>query len=289
MNSPDKALLGIAAIMKNEGTYLVEWLAHHRGLGVQDFFIAANDNDDDNLRLFKALEDLGYLRLLLTPTREGVKPQIQAYAAVLDRFGTEVQWMALIDADEFIWPTSDQQDLPSMVARFHALTEVGAIALNWATYGSSRQVHFEDRPVIQRFDRRASDSFEVNHHIKSVVRTKAVVHYLNPHYAVLHDGYRYLHTDGTPYSRKPSYFEKVPATLGLSETICWQDFRINHYVVKSWTEYVGRKIRRGRAVSTNAGLNHDFFFFTTATRCTIRCPQHTCSVCKPKWTPSWRP
>ncbi|HAX19782.1 MAG TPA: hypothetical protein DCY64_05810 [Hydrogenophaga sp.] len=261
MNSPDKALLGIAAIMKNEGPYLVEWLAHHRCLGVQNFFIAANDNDDDNLRLFKALEEQGYLRLLLTPTREGVKPQIPAYAAVLDRFGSEVQWMAFIDADEFIWPTSDLQDLPSMVARFHAQTQVGAIALNWATYGSSRQVHFEDQPVIQRFERRANDGFEVNHHIKSIVRTKAVARYRNPHYAVLHAGYQYLHTDGTAYRRKPSYFEKTPTALGLSETICWQDFRINHYVIKSWTEYVDRKIRRGRAVSPNAGLNHDFFFF----------------------------
>jgi hypothetical protein len=57
MNSPDKALLGIAAIMKNEGPYLVEWLAHHRCLGVQDFFVEVNN---DNRLLFKAFEDLRF-------------------------------------------------------------------------------------------------------------------------------------------------------------------------------------------------------------------------------------
>ena len=38
--------LAIGAIFKNEGPYILEWIAFHRAVGVDRFFIADNASDE---------------------------------------------------------------------------------------------------------------------------------------------------------------------------------------------------------------------------------------------------
>ena len=42
--------LAIGAIVKNEGPYLLEWIAFHRVVGVDRFFIADNASTDEGPR-----------------------------------------------------------------------------------------------------------------------------------------------------------------------------------------------------------------------------------------------
>lgn len=39
-------MLSIAAILKNEQPYILEWLAYHMVLGIEDFYIADNISSD---------------------------------------------------------------------------------------------------------------------------------------------------------------------------------------------------------------------------------------------------
>ena len=64
--------VAIAAIFRNEHPYVLEWIAHHRALGVAQFYIADNVSDDGTSELLQALDALGAgaaePRLLVTGT-----------------------------------------------------------------------------------------------------------------------------------------------------------------------------------------------------------------------------
>ena len=53
--------VGIAAIVKSEAPYLLEWIAFHRAVGIDAFFIADNGGNDGTSELLKRLEKAGYI------------------------------------------------------------------------------------------------------------------------------------------------------------------------------------------------------------------------------------
>jgi hypothetical protein len=85
---------------------------------------------------------------------------------------------------------------------------------------------------------------------------EAFAGFVCPHSCQLKPGYRYLHTDGT---EKCDYFYAGQRNPSQSGDVCWTRFRINHYVIKSYAEYVHRKAPRGRAFSAGGPLNDPFF------------------------------
>ncbi|WP_366916825.1 glycosyltransferase family 2 protein [uncultured Nitratireductor sp.] len=90
--------------MKDEGPYLLEWIAYHRALGVSQFLIADNNSTDGTGDLLRALQSTGFVELLDYPETPGVPPQLPAYSELMERFGSEADWIAFIDADEFLLP-----------------------------------------------------------------------------------------------------------------------------------------------------------------------------------------
>ena len=242
--------IGIAAIFKNEAPYVLEWLAHHRLQGVTSFFIADNDSTDGTSELLQALAGAGLIRYLRFPNPPSGKPQLPAYRELLQRHGAEVDWMAIIDADEFIWPEVPGARLDQWLADQPPAADVGAVALNWAVYGSAGALRADPRLLTQRMTARAEQAFHANHHYKSIVRPGSVQDVVNPHCVRLKAPYRYAHADGS---------ECPDIRAGLSRTIHWSPFRINHYVVKSWSEYMLRKSPRGTADGPDDGYPAAFF------------------------------
>ncbi|PRF34837.1 glycosyltransferase family 2 protein [Burkholderia multivorans] len=231
--------LGIAAIFKNEHPFIVEWLAYHRVLGISKFFIADNESDDDTGRLLAALSSLGYLKFITHKTNLGEKPQMAAYQTLADTFKNEVEWLCYIDADEFLQPETEGQSITDALSEVLADNEVGAVAINWALYGSSNWVTADSRPIIERFTLRAKKECGANRHYKTIIRTEAFRSSGgNPHAFVLEDGYKYVNGRGRRLS--------VGEIDGIADSVTWNPVRINHYVVKSRSEFFTKKRPRGR-------------------------------------------
>ncbi len=249
-------LLGISAIVRNEAPYLLEWIAHHRLLGAQRFFLIDDRSDDGTSELLTSLERCGVVTLLPFLAEPGEKPQIRAYRELLRAFRNEVEWMAFIDIDEYIWPTGREPRISNFLNSLPA--QVGAIALNWATFGSSSQLRYENLPTPERFTWHAQLGNPVNHNIKTVSRTACTLDFTCPHNATIDPAWSHVHTDLTP--KVPLGPNGRPDSLMhcLSESVSWSGFRLNHYVIRSWEEYLGKKSRRGRAF-TDYPLDHEFF------------------------------
>lgn len=242
--TPPTPRVAIAAIFRNEHPYVLEWIAHHRTLGVESFYIADNVSDDGTSELLQALHDLGVIQRIPFASTPGQAPQLPAYAELLGVQARDEDWIAVIDADEFIVPTGEARSVAEALAPLAAQADVGAVVLNWAIYGSGWRLNHSAGLVCERFTRRAHASFGANHHYKTLLRRAAFASiHSNPHHFQLQPGWRCVHTDGSEVTAHPRH------GLGLSERVVWDGLRLNHYIVKSREEFETRKGRNGSAAT----------------------------------------
>lgn len=245
----------IVAIFKNEAPYILEWIAFHLSIGIDFFYIADNESNDGTTALLSALDKLNIIKHIKFPTPANSPPQLPAYEKIMSEFRERHDWFFFIDADEFIMPQSDRS-LKDLIGQFSSRPEIGGIALNWAVFGSSNFRNYSEGLVMERFTKRGEKVITLNKHFKSVVRAEAYEGTLgNPHCFKLKEGYQYAHTDGNRVTNL------VAAVDGLSKGVCWESFRLNHYVVKSYAEFINKK-NRGRATKvSNSVENRNESFF----------------------------
>lgn len=246
--------LGLAGIVKNEADALLEWIAYHRVVGVERFFIADNESTDGTREMLGALAAHGVLEVIDVPTRPGRKPQLPAYETLLKLARDKCDVVAFVDADEFILPTDDATTLHPLADRIFADPDVSALALNWANFGSSGAVFVEDGLVIDRFTKRAKPEFGVHHHYKTLVRPERGTDFSNPHHVRLKSG-RYVNTLGQDIVPHPKH------GMGLTDAVTWDGARINHYATKSLEEFLVGKSRRGSAAKEGR-VKHKRYFLS---------------------------
>jgi len=247
--------LALGAIVKNEAPYLIDWLAWHQALGFTDFIIADNDSTDGTSDILRALERAGILTYVRFPSRLHKKPQLEAYDHICRRLSGRVDWLALIDADEFIMPETPNDDLATTLQNLP--DDTGAVALNWAIFGSSGHLRAQGDPVFQRFQMRGKKSDDRddapygNRHYKMIIRPRCYAKKIaTPHHARLRDGF---------CLRRPNGKILNIDRYGISNDVDWSRFRINHYVIKSWSEFIQKKLSRGLADRPDMMHNVTYF------------------------------
>ena len=139
--------------VRNEGAFLLEWLAHHRACGVTDFLVFSNDCDDGTDAMLDRLEKLGWLTHLRNPGPHGEGPQWAALKQA-DRHPlvTGADWVLPLDIDEFVNVHVGDRSIPALLA---ALPDATAVTLTWRVFGNAGVVAYEDRPVTEVFSRAA--------------------------------------------------------------------------------------------------------------------------------------
>ena len=70
----------LVSAMRNEGPFVLEWLAYHRVIGVDQVVIVSNGSTDGSDELLTALAAAGELTFLRTTPARGVAPQSAAVA-----------------------------------------------------------------------------------------------------------------------------------------------------------------------------------------------------------------
>ncbi len=59
MTTPSPPSIAVAACMRNEGIFILEWLAHYTALGFDEIIVVTNDCVDHSDLLLKRLEEMG--------------------------------------------------------------------------------------------------------------------------------------------------------------------------------------------------------------------------------------
>jgi hypothetical protein len=140
----------VVTAMRNEGPFVLEWIAHHRALGVTAFVTVTNDCDDGTDTLLDRLAEAGEVVHLRQSAPAG---KVQWAAFALAERTDEVagaDWVLAIDCDEFVNLRPPLAALPDLVA---ASGGADAIVLPWRFFGHAGQMRFSEDAVTERFTR----------------------------------------------------------------------------------------------------------------------------------------
>ncbi len=232
----------IAAIIKDEGRYIKEWIDYHLLAGADHFILYNNGSTDNTKEILQPYIESGKVTLIDFP---GSMMQIPAYAGALRDWKFFCRYIAFIDADEFIFP-KDNKTVPEVLDEIlSGKNNAVGLSVNWHMFGSGGAEKADwSRGVLERFLYRAPNDFTDsekdaelyfgNAHVKTIVNPRFVEYYVNPHLAKCFMNCSTVNESGEPVKRYFNY------------PITDKKIILNHYVTKSWEEYQ-LKHKRGRA------------------------------------------
>ena len=218
--------VAVAAIIKNEGPYLAEWLDYHERAGIDHFFLYDNDSTDDTQSILRPYIERGYVTLIRL---SGRYQQLSAYHDAVHRFRYLCRYMVLIDADEFLYPLQGKNIPTVVLGLMMSHSDWGGLAVNWSMFGSSGYKSPQDyHGVLQSFLYRKA---HYDTTIKSIVNPRMVEYFMNPHSA------RY-------YPLIQAHDVRGAVVYG-SSAAAYEDacLVLNHYVTKSEAEWMARHSR----------------------------------------------
>lgn len=137
--------------MKNEGPFILEWIAYHKAIGVDHFLVYTNDCTDPTNEILDRLGEMGIVTRLDNPfdPSSGVKPQ---HAALKDATRQQVykdaDWVLVIDVDEFVNIHVGAGTFQDLIA---ASNYPNVISFTWKFFGNNGVTKYDDGLITERF------------------------------------------------------------------------------------------------------------------------------------------
>lgn len=243
----------LVSTMKNEGPYVLEWVAYHKLIGITDFTIFSNDCSDGCNLILNRLDQMGMIRHFDNPLGPRMDPQRAAYSRANQM--KEVRssdYVLIVDADEFLNVKTGDRTVNALI---DACDEPEAISVNWRLMGSCGQAHMQPEPVITRFNRGSTFDKPENGLVwgfKTLFKPQ-IFDYFGVHRPKFRNSSRPAESrwvNGSGQDMGERVWEKGwrsnPRNLG------YEMAQVNHYAVKSREEFLLKRLR-GTANSKNKG------------------------------------
>ena len=227
----------VAVIVKNEARYLREFILFYLATGADRIYLYDNDSTDELMEVLDPFLKNGRVVYRKWP---GSCVQTAAYRDAVRRTRGRTKWLALIDADEFLF--SPKGSMPAKLRAYEAYPGVGA---NWLMYGPNGHDERPEGLVMDNYTATIQNyGVPVNCHTKSIVQPKKVLCINNPHYAIYKGGRFAVDERKEPIDNFSSFSEqagRVFTPLNRRDV-----FRVNHYSTRS-LEDLRVKCARGYA------------------------------------------
>ena len=166
--------------VKNEGPFVLEWVAYNRLLGVTDFLFYSNDCDDGTDALLDALAPAGVVHL--PNPAQGRNYQMEALKdAARQEVVSRADWVWVADVDEFLNVQTGDHTLPALI---EACGDPQAISVSFQFFANGGVTTFEDRPVIGQFTRSHNPDLWCDQsaiEVKTLVRRDFPLQYYGAH------------------------------------------------------------------------------------------------------------
>lgn len=228
----------IVSIQRNRAQYLKEWVVFHHLVGFRKFYLFLHKCTDNSIEVLDELSkkyDITYMNV----ADDIETPQLAVYKYAYKEYNHEVDWMAFIDGDEFLFSPKAKNINEILENHYHSKTS--ALCVYWVCFGSSGHINEPNGLVTENFRYRGSMNMLANRHVKSIVKGRQ---------GSLVDVCQNPHIFFTPlgsYDEVGRLIEHAsPDWEPSHETI-----RINHYVTQSRSFYEANKAIAGTAMDSN--------------------------------------
>ncbi len=231
----------IVTTMRNEGPFILEWIAYHRAIGVTDFLIFSNDCEDGTDEILDRLHALKIVCHKPNPRKGKKTVQWQALSRASNhRLVEQADWILVSDVDEFLCIHEGSGQIADLIA---ARPDADGFAIPWRMFGHNQQVAFQDQPMTRLFTRAAPATLlwpwrAVQ--FKTLFRADQRLDRLGVHRPRLQDGAEFNMVDG---NGDPA--PAIPGTVIPSVVPRYGLAQLNHYALGSVENYLV-KAERGR-------------------------------------------
>jgi len=231
--------LALVAILRHEDEFVDEWVAYHRLLGVDHFYLY---DHDPRLPLRKLMhKHRGYVTVTDWLVRHddtrhrGYSAQIKAYNHYLRHYSGRDEWAAFIDIDEFLALRKHGNLKDFLRERDYSC----AVSLNCFNFGHNGHYRNPQGLIVESLTRRARDA---NRHLKTINKNKCVKDIVNPHYAILGADCQRVDGNGRPLGTPLETDDRHAFNAhyeGIGDVAC-----IHHYHCRSFENWM-RRPKRG--------------------------------------------
>ncbi len=247
-------MYALASCMRNEGPFLLEWVAYHRAIGFERIYVVTNDCTDGTDRMLDRLEALGAVTHLRNEIGEDEGPQEAGMRLVLARPEmSEIAWLLHIDADEFLHVTAGEGRVEDLVA---VAGKGDNIALMWRPFGDSGQCWWRGGSVLRTFVRTQGRPRPQNAGHKSMFRPGSYMRAIDhmPKEPIPGAGATYIATGRRVRTAAPSHPTQSRYRLP-DDALTWETACIHHYAVRSRDIFL-MKNDRGDGMGRASGKYH---------------------------------
>ena len=170
--------------VKNEGPFLLEWIAFNRVLGVTDFLFYSNDCTDATDRLLDKLEEHDIVTHLPNPADPEKSRNYQMQALKKARRHPVVKkadWVWVADVDEFLNIHVGDHTIPALI---EACGDPQTVSITFQFFANNGVEAYVDKPVISQFRHSHNPDIwcgDTSIEVKSLVRQDFPLDYYGAH------------------------------------------------------------------------------------------------------------
>jgi hypothetical protein len=249
----------IVGCMKNEAPYILEWVAYHRAMGVDNFLIYTNGCEDGTSEMLDRLQELGIVQHRNNDNWKGNSPQQHALNQSLkEPMIRNADWIIHIDVDEFINVRCGNGTLQDF---FERVPDASNVAMTWRLFGSNDVRTLKDEFVTTQFEACAPKHCPKPHTVwgfKTMFKNtgayqKISCHRPNKLQEHLRDGVKWVNGSGKDMTREAA----DNGWRNSRKSIGYDLIQLNHYALRSAESYLVKR-QRGRAlhVDRSIGINY---------------------------------
>lgn len=224
----------VVTSVRDDGIYLLDWIAHHLVLGFEHVVIYTNDNSDGSEQLLRALAQHGVITLIESETDGNEPPEGKAFGHAVQLLHDlrDFEWVLFVDSDEYFVPgpqyNNSVSNVISAVRRRFGERPPSGICYDWLWFVSGMRFEREPGPLLERFQHARP------HHLtKCLARMQDMVSMRHDHYAEVKQGGFIV----------GSTFDVVDLSTIFRRTPEYAGGRINHYWPRSFEEFAIKKAR----------------------------------------------
>ncbi|MFP7672312.1 glycosyltransferase family 2 protein [Marivita sp. S0852] len=247
----------VVSTMKNEGPYILDWVAHYKTLGFDHILVCTNDCTDTTVDILLRLQEMGLVTQHNTIVRKAgihrsaLRQASRRYDIVMD-----AKWVFVCDVDEYLNIHMGDGSVQDLVAGSGEDADV--ISVPWRVFGPDGIEKFADKPVTQQFrmgeyEWDAKERPQTGKFVKSLYTNQHKFQRMGLHAPVsldehVNDTLRVL-PGGAPYIVNGERTDNPPL---------FTHAQVNHYALRSMDSFLVKRAR-GRANHSHHVLGLDYW------------------------------
>lgn len=242
------AKITIVTTMKDEGAYILDWVAHYKTLGASDIVVFTNDVSDPTDHILRRLNCMGQVHHRFSRVMRRGPHKSALMWAEHEPAVRQADWLLVVDVDEFLHIKLGDGSFQALI---DAHPGVDAISFPWRIFGNGGIDAISGTPVPVEFTRAQPEAGAAgeNRFFKTMFRndlgkfSRMGVH--RPFLTKAHPPIDWRLPDGRRFTE-----DEIEKALFVYDTYGYEAAQLNHYALRSLDGFLNKK-QRGRA-------NHQF-------------------------------